>query len=179
MPTDTDTDTDTDLDRSPAAPPEEPALMDSHTTQALAHEMASVAGALFGLLHPHRIAELGLPRTPAAGLPATPVAPAEVSPAAASAPTRDRVAPPVVPAALPLPPGPPEMAPDAAPAPAPVPAPVPTPTGIPVSVPVPVPVPEVAPEPQAAADDPTPGRPPTARERRSMALLHEIAFLDE
>lgn len=189
---------DTGPERPTVATPE-PALMDSHTTQDLALEMASVAGAMFGLLQPHRLAELRLPRTPAAAPPepaappasagavddppvaapapvAVPGAPPISVPvpaveAAAPPPKADPVAPPVAPAALPLPEAPPEAVPEEVPAPAPVAAPA--------GIPVPVPIPEVVPETEAAADDTASGRHPTARERRSMALLHEIAFLDE
>jgi hypothetical protein len=131
---------------------ETPAVTGPQAGAELAHEMVSVARAMFAYLRPG-----------AAGVDAPSVPPATQT-------TESPVAPPPVPAALPVP-----AAPADAPADAPAAISVPS-VALPAALPVPEPVlSDIAP---VAAQPETDVPLPTASSR-SMALLNEIAFLDD
>jgi hypothetical protein len=203
-----DTGSDRTAPGPPDATPE-PALMDTETTQHLASEMAAVVGAFFGLLQPHRLAErtavrpgVHLDPTPAGtppgqpghhGDPSTGPAPVPlplpdegVPPAATPPAARSTLTSVPMPATVPVTPPPEheEAATGSAVPPGmsiPVPDVVAVPDGAVPDGAVPgVDVPGTGADTgaEAASEEAREARRP-GHDRRSMALLQEIAFLDE
>lgn len=155
----------TGCDHVPEASSAGPTRMDVQTTQQMLREMTTLTGAMFSLLQPHRAPEPEPEPTTPGAAPSSPAASAAAIVSAAPLPALS--APSIPLPDLPLAASATPVAPQS-PATAPI-ASIPLP-----SLPVPdLPSPE--PEPQAADEEDQPAK----GGRLSMALMNEIAFLDD